>query len=72
MFAVAMDSEAWRRKNDGVLEMRQSAASTPLCLYPESQISLARREPNPLIPNQHLNPLHGKQRGILNEDISAP
>ncbi len=29
-------------------------------------------EANPLTPNQHLNPLHCKQRGILNEGISAP
>ncbi len=47
-----MDSQTSRRKNDGVLKCaRQSAASTPLWLYPERQISLARREPNPLIPH---------------------
>ncbi len=38
MFAIGMNSEAWHRKNDGVLECaRQSAASTPLWSCPKRQ-----------------------------------
>ena len=62
--SIGMDSQALRRKNDGVLECaRQSAASTPLWSCPERQISLERRVANPLTPNQAHNQFNCKQSG---------
>ena len=64
MFAGGMDSQARRRKTDGVLEQscgRVQRRRRFGWLYKERQISLARREANPLTPNQDLNKLHSKQ-----------
>ena len=56
--SIGMDSQALRRKNDGVLECaRQSAASTPLWSCP-------KRQTHSLLI-QHLHPLHCTQRRIL-------
>ena len=66
--SIGMDSQAWRRKNDGVLECpRQRAASTPLWSCPKRQShslpisisirSTASRE-EPRYPQRaHLHPL---------------
>jgi hypothetical protein len=47
---MGMDSKAWSRKNDGVLEcVRQSGAPPPLCRYPtKSNTHSPRYLPRPL------------------------